>query len=274
MWNLSDYRSGVFLQAEGVEGLHFPTVTDWTSDSPAVHGQYYRGHTTDAREAFWPVLVYSEEDSADWLKRDRAFWRSLLPGKSGTWSVTDPDGGRRSLSLRVVPQPHSFPVDPVRNGWASYGVTLIADDPFWYGEPVRKPWGTDEPVDFYGGPAGKGPDMYIAGGNQMSSATLTNPGDLEAWPVWTVDGPGENVTIGVNGQQVSYSGALLAGDSLVVDTDPTVQTAWLNGADVTGDLSSDNFAPIPAGSDVPLSLSMLGTGKVTAEIRPRFYRAW
>ncbi|MHA7210789.1 hypothetical protein [Arthrobacter sp. MDT1-65] len=63
-------------------------------------------------------------------------------------------------------------------------------------------------------------------------------------------------------------------DVLVIDTDPTVQSAWRNGVDVTAQLGSADFAPIPAGEDRQLSLTMAGTGSVEAAITPRFYRAF
>jgi hypothetical protein len=68
--------------------------------------------------------------------------------------------------------------------------------------------------------------------------------------------------------------ALVEGDTLVIDTDPTVQCAWLNGVDVTAQLGSADFAPIPAGEDRTLSLALVGAGSVQAEIRPRYYKAW
>jgi hypothetical protein len=80
--------------------------------------------------------------------------------------------------------------------------------------------------------------------------------------------------VGVDGRAVQWNVALTADDILVIDTDPTVQSAWLNGVDVTSQLGSADFAPIPAGHELPLSLTMAGTGSVEAAITPRYYRAW
>ena len=157
-------------------------------------------------------------------------------------------------------------------GWASYGVSLIADNPFWTGEPVRRTWSQSDALDFYGG--GDAPAFNISSGSQLSSAKLTNEGDLEAWPVWTIRGPLTSVTVGVDGETVQWNTTMAADDILVIETDPTVQSAWLNGVDVTGQLGTADFAPIPAGDEVPLSLTMAGTGSVEASITPRYYRAW
>lgn len=158
-------------------------------------------------------------------------------------------------------------------GWASYGVSLIADDPFWTGEAVRRVWAQSDAVDFYGGVA-KAPVFHISSGSQLSTAKITNEGDLEAWPVWTITGPLTSVTVGVDGETVQWNVALTSTDILVIDTDPQVQSAWLNGTDVTDQLGTADFAPIPAGLERPLSLTMAGTGSVEARITPRFFRAW
>lgn len=272
-WELTKPKGGVFLTGKGVEGLGMPTHTAWVGESPAVHGQSYRGHVVEPRPVFWPVYLYSDARTEDWLKLDRAFWRSLHPGKHGVWSVSTPTGGTRSLSCRFVDDGrHTVDKDPMFRGWASYGVSLIADNPFWVGLPVRRTWAQSEMSDFYNG--GAAPGFNISSGSQLSSAKLTNEGDLEAWPVWTIKGPLTSVTVGVDGATIQWNVALAEGDTLVIDTDPTIQAAWLNGVDVTDQLGTANFAPIPAGYELPLSLTMAGTGSVEAAITPRFYRAW
>ena len=348
-WDLSDPKGGVFLTGD-IEGLGMPTHQAWIGESPATHGQYYRGHVVEPRPVFWPLYLYSDVGTDEWLELDRAFWRSLHPGKHGTWSVTTLRGGTRSLSCRFVDDGRkAFQRDPLLRGWATYGVSLVADSPFWTGEPVRRTWSDGPSSDFYntkpvtftvatdtvgapahglvagtavrfrnltgvtgivadttyyvagtigvdsfqvaatsGGPVidltgadGAGfvayqgmPLLRIRSASQLSSAKLTNEGDLEAWPVWTIKGPLTSVTVGIDGATVQWNVALTSTDILVIDTDPTVQSAWLNGADVTSQLGTANFAPIPAGLEMPLSLTMAGTGSVEASISPRFYRAW
>jgi hypothetical protein len=264
-WDLTNPDGGVFLTGSGVEGLGMPTHQAWVGESPAVHGQTYRGHRVEPRPVFWPVYLYSDEGSAEWLALYRAFWKSLQPGKHGTWSVATPTGGRRSLSCRFVDDGrHAYDHDPIVRGWA--------DSPFWTGEPVRRTWSQGDAPEFFGG-ASKAPVFHITSGSQLSTAKITNEGDLEAWPVWTIKGPLTAVTVGVDGATVQWNTTLTADDILVIDTDPTVQCAWLNGVDVTDQLVTADFAPIPAGLELPLSLTLAGTGSVEAAITPRFYTA-
>ena len=272
-WDLSQPRGGVFLTGQGVEGLGMPEHQAWVGTSPSVHGQFYRGFVVEPRQVFWPIYLYSDVGSEAWLELDRAFWRSLQPGKHGAWTVVTPKGGRRFLSCRFVDDGrHSVRMDPMLRGWASYGVSLIADNPFWTGEPARRTWSQSNGVNAFDA----GPDyaLRISSASQLSTAAMTNEGDLEAWPVWTIKGPATSVTVGVDGATVQWTVQLFEGDTLVIDTDPTVQSAWLNGVDVTSQLGSADFAPIPAGHELPLSLTMAGTGSVEAAITPRFFRAW
>lgn len=272
-FDLSNRWSPVFLTAGGVEGLNMPPHQAWTGSSPAVHGQYYRGHVVEPRPVFWPLHVYSDTSSAEFQAADRALWKSLHPGRHGTWSVSTAGSGTRYLSCRFVDDgQHAFTADPAKRGWASYGVSLIADNPFWEGLPVVRVWAQSDRLDFFGG--GTAPSFNISSGSQLATATMTNEGDLEAWPVWTVFGPCTSVTVGVDGRTVQWNVALTADDILVIDTDPTVQCAWRNGVDVTAQLGSADFAPIPAGEDRQLSLTMAGAGAVEAKITPRFYRAF
>src|SRR5699024_8597359 len=103
------------------------------------------------------------------------------------------------------------------------------------------------------------------------TATLQNPGDESAWPTWTVTGPVDSVQVTVDGRSIGY-GALIEGDVLVIDTGN--RRATLNGEVVTGQLSTFNFTPIPAGGTVPLDIALPGGGTLQASFRPRYDSAW
>src|SRR5690606_6365610 len=103
--------------------------------------------------------------------------------------------------------------------------------------------------------------------------SLTNPGDESAWVKWTATGRVDGVSIELDGHTGAL-GALLEGQTVVIDTDPRVRSARLGGVDVTGDLGSYGFAPIPAGETVPVDIEMVGGGTLQASFRPRHDRAW
>lgn len=273
-FELSNWKSGVFLTQQGTEGLGTPLREDWVSKlSPFVHGQEYQGFLVSARDIFLPLYLYAEGGSKEWMARDTAFWQTLRPGQYGTLSV-ETTAGVRTIRARYK-EGGEAPIerDPHYFGWQRYGVTLVADDPFWYGGLVGRSWTQEPPKDFFGGEA-KAPTFHISSASMLATATLSNPGDVEAWPVWDATGPFSSVGLGVDGRQFTYAGSVSDGMVFSVDSDPRDQTAYLDGVDVTGDLGSYDFAPIPPGESRSLTLSMAGTGTVKAEIRPRFFRAW
>lgn len=270
VWDLSDWRSGAFLTGGGVRGLTMPEFARHTSRSASIPGARYRGHVEGEREAFWPLYLYADDGSQAWVERDRAFWRTLQPGRTGQWEVRHPDGGSRRLRLRLVDDgQHAWVRDPVKFGWALYGITLVAEQPFWEGDPVVRSWaGAGEPGNF---------PWTIARGNTLASASMPNPGDVDAWPVWTVHGPVTSVTVGVGGRLITAPIELAEGEWLRIDPrpGPRGKSAYdSSGARRTPELTVREFEPVPPGESVPLSLAMTGTGRVEASLTPLWYRAW
>jgi hypothetical protein len=272
-WNLSDPTSGVMLLRGGTRGLTMPPVQRLTSDSPGVPGSRHRGYRVAEREVFWPLFVFKDSDSAGWVEHDRAFWRTMHPDRPGVWSVSHPDGGSRSLRCRFVDDgEHAFDLLPVRFGWAKYGVTLVAEQPFWQGQPIIRSWKAADPVDFFGSGA---PDFHITPGSTLADAVMDNPGDEPAHVTWTVHGPTSSVEVGVGGRIIEVPFPLAEGESLTIDTAPTAQTAIdSDGVERTAELGEVDFAPLPPGQSVSLSLNMVGSGMVSATITPLYHRAW
>lgn len=273
-WDLTDWMGGLFITQSGLEGLGSPTHTAWNdARSPSSHGQRYTGHIVDARPVVLPLYLYAEPGDA-WHAADTALWETLRPGVYGTLTVESPAGVRTLRCRYVSGGDEALTRDPVRFGWQRYAIELVADeDPFWRGEDVTHSWEQATPSDFFGGTA-KAPKFFISSGNMLSTATMTNPGEMDAWPVWRVTGPGSAIALGVGGRQVTYPGAVAAGKVLTVDSDPQAQTAVLDGVDVTPGLGGYDFASIPSGQDVPLKISAIGNTRIEATITPRYYRAW
>lgn len=282
-WELSNWRGGVFLEREDLEGLHMPPETAWTQpQSPVAHGQIYTGGSTQARPVLWPIHLYADEGSDSFRDIDSRFWSTLYPGRFGTWRVTT-SAGTRELVLRSDNNSgYAYNRDPHYFGWAKYPVSLVADDPFWRATvPVSKEFTSEAPQNFNGGgavgtPEPGGPVHVISKGNTLAGATIDNPGDVDAWPVWRVTAATEltDIVLGVGGRQVVYPGPVAVGSVLTIDTDPLDQQAFLNGVNVTENITGWGFAPIPNGGSAGLSLSMTGAGTVQASIHPRYYRAW
>jgi hypothetical protein len=283
-WVLTDHASGVFLMP-GVRGLGDGPHDQFKDTAPGLAGSLFAGWRAVERPAFWPVAIFEDSSSEAWILRDRAFRRTLRPGTTGVWTVVSKPGTTRRLTCRYVSGLDAAGIDPVQAGWITYGVNLVADvDPFWRGEPVERKWGSTAPVDFFD-PDGD-PMFNISDGRTVDAAEMTNPGDVDAWPVWVVNGPVTSVDLEVGGSVIEAHFTVADGERLVIDTNPTEQIAYLGDVDpddpfgvlspvdVTEDLGSVDFAPMPADATTALSLDMTGTGSVAVRIVPGYWAAW
>ena len=291
-WDLTRPAAGLFLRP-GVRGLGLPTFERQSSSSPSVAGSRHRGTSTGDREVFWPLYLYSDNSSADFMERDRAFWRSLDTDLEGTWTAHLPNGERRTLGLRLAGADDDWDHDPIQRGWAAYGINLLAAEPYWLGGTVRQSWGqgdlrnyyiTEEDRATYGYPSDA--IHYLSQGGALGSATFTNDGDVPAYPVWTVVGATTAVSFGVGGNDIIVPFDIPAGYAVQLDTDPVDgQVLWYgewdaasktitSPADRTEDLDpASAFVAIPRGQDRPLTIQMTGTGTVIAEVRNKYRRA-
>lgn len=279
-WVLSDPSSGVQL-GQGVRGFGMPEPVRYTSTSPALAGSRHRGMSYAEREVFLPVGVFCDAGSRAWLDYDAAFWATLHPERVGVLSVTQPAregqsvGEIRTLTARCISDGAlSLDRDPSYDGWAAYGITFIAEDPWWYGPSIVRTWTSAVSTPFLGG-SGYGPPFYISPGGTLAGATMPNPGDVKAWPTWTLDGPTTSVTVGLDGHAVSYTATIADGAGIVIDTSPDQRTVLdLAGVDRLSGLVAADFRAIQPGAEVALSLAMTGSGTVTASLRPPYLRAW
>ena len=275
-WDLSQGLSGLAL-APGVRGMEMPTPTHYKITAPAVDGSFWRGTITPEREATWFLRVFSDAGSQAWIDHRSRFWKGLNPSRTGLWTVTQPNGVKRSLRVRFAGLSDDSDDGSELFGWKLYQISLAAEDPFWLGEADRRTFvAPSAGENYYGGAAGGGfgPPFYISAGSTTDSAAISNPGDVDAWPVWTVYGPTTSVSVGLNGRAIEFPMTLTAGQWVRIDTRPTDQQAIdHSGSDRTPQLGLVEFAEIPPGTNVPLTISMTGTGSVTVEVTPRYFLA-
>lgn len=275
-WDLSSGQSGVYLRP-GVRGMGMPPMIRYAPKSAAVAGSNYRGTIPDERDVFWPVTVVRKTGSQDWIDHNQAFYRALcMPEQLSTWVVTQPGGEVRTLPIRIVDDGNftwasDADVDPELAGFATYGFTLVAEAPYWRGARIPVNWKPQTTVPFF---SSSGSVFGISSANATFGARISNPGSVDAWPVWTVYGPFTAAAVGVGSDQVTLPFTVGAGHWVKIDTDPTVQTATDDlGADRTGDLGTVDFAQVPPGNPAQLNVTMTGTGSVDVEITPAYYTA-
>lgn len=266
-WSLSDQESGLVLM-RGVRGLGRITQENHRDEHASLAGSRFRDFRATNREIFLPIHLYSDGDSDAWVKHNRAFSRTMRAGTTGWIHIIHPDGEHRKIQARYDKgMEEAYELDPAFYGWATYGIYLTAEQPYWEAvEPVTDSWKVADPVYFFGGGSvpGNAPAFGISNKQNISTATITNPGDVETSPVWTVHGPTTTANVGVDGRVIGVPFEIEAGQWVVIDTRPDEQTAILHDGgvetDVTHLLSSFDFEDIPAGDDVQLDIELTGIG--------------
>lgn len=299
-WVVSDRSAGAVLLA-GVRGMNVPPTTRYTGISPAVPGSSFKGISTGEREVFWPIKIFHGDGSKEWVLRDRAFWKTLDPERPGVWTVMDPFGAKRSLTMRFDNDGgQAFDILPSLVGWAHYGLTFVAEQPYWVGEPSVQSWKPPVSSPFFNtdGPA----LVNIDSGYTVDTAAMDNPGDVDSYPTWFLDGEISSASVGVGSLIVDVPFSIAAGKCVVINSDPKdlgctmydisaaemakepkyrkrpsdriIGVDLLNPVDRSADLGPADFGAIPPGQNVPLSITLNGTGIIEAYLPSLYRRSW
>ncbi len=277
VWDL--VHGPVALMNAGVMGFGMPKTFDTIRQTALVHGQTLQSWRLEPRDIFLPVTFRDDAD-LDVNGIQRAFWDGLALGQYGNLQVTDSNGGIRSIDARFVSDGDvSFTVDPYAqtHAYRPYGVSLVADDPWWRGpvESFSFGLGPEGTATFFGNGSSATP-FYIIKSTGGADSTLTNNGDQDAWITWTIEGPMTSFDLEIGGQHIAGAITVDAGDTLTIETSPLNQIAYLSdGTKVTRDLTSADFAPLPAtGLPVNVGIDVVGTGTITASFSPVYWRAF
>jgi hypothetical protein len=265
----------------GASGLDMPPFELHADDSPNLDGSIYRGSRAVARQILLPVFVYGvDRKTLTSFKRKLA---SALNPKNGFCVLTfiEQDGAARRIKCYYVNgMEGNESVDTSGFDWVSYGIQLTAVDPWFYGDTEEvADWTFGTPLPFLGNPFF--PIKLSTGTPASGQLIVNNPGDIEAWPVWTITGPLKSFKFtGPDGSSWGIPAAaggadvLANGRTLTVDSRPGYKT-------ITDDLGTNYFPLMSANPNfwsVPVGTSTIqadlvagsGTPSVKVEIFPRY----
>jgi hypothetical protein len=266
----------------GASGLDMPPFELHTDDSPNLDGSIYRGSRAAARQILLPLFVYGV-DRQGLISFKRRLANALNP-KNGycVLKFVEQDGAVRTLQCYYVSgMEGNESVDASGFSWVSYGIQLTAVDPWFYGDTEEVAnWSFGTPLPFLGSPFF--PVRLSSGTPASGQLIVTNPGDIEAWPVWTITGPLKSFTFtGPDGSsswgipaQPGGVDCLANGRTLTVDTRPGYKT-------ITDDQGTNYFPllsanpvlwSVPAGTSTVQATLVAGSGipSVKVELFPRF----
>lgn len=282
LWPMTDDSRGYFALADGISGLGAAPVTLTTDPLPR-GGVLLRHVQPQARTIVWPVHVEADthQEFTDlWRALGRASTDTLRYGP-GILDIARPDGRRRQIRVRYQDGWQGLGQPGTGITWDNAVMSLLAEDPYFY-DPVPVAIVRD-----YGVPADYlNPYPSVSSSQVLGDTTLTNPGDVTAWPVWTITGPaslvtitntdsGDEFTIDPDATPIGH-GDLLLGESVTVATDPP-SVRFSDGSNWAGALDWPTAAlwGLPPGdTSVDVNLTGAGAGSgITVAFYPRYEMA-
>lgn len=286
---LTDSAHG-YVSTTGRTGFG-PVDAQVVSDQMWDGSSLVRAHRVQPRVITVPLYVQGP-DTATYLARLRALQATFrhppdpatglpVPGRI---TVLLPDGSQRSAGAYYQGggTVTESDVDDVAATWCSLpNLQFYAPVPTWEGAPVSRTWQLAA--------AGAGvpplPPVLLGAGSVLGTATVTNPGDTDAYPVWTLTGPGmPTVTNLDTGQSFAFTSSVPAGTTVTVDCRPPeiAPATGLTAVDGSGTDWWPSLADYPDFWSLPpgltnLSVSVSGAtaaSGVTVTFAPRYLAAW
>ncbi len=270
-WPLTDTSPDVgWFTTSGPTGWHAPTYEIVTDPVPR-GGENVRFIRSQPARMVWPIYV-GGDTHLQWLQRHRqirrAFTSTLHRGIPGTLRITRPDASAREIECFY---------ESGFEGQAGEGrlfskdaITLYAPDGYWRDLSVLSTNYSYVPgVSFFS------PFPKVSDSLALGESSLHNPGDVDAWPFWTITGPmtamtATNVT---TGQEFTLTFALNSGEEVTIATlQPAVRGPAGQNLAYALDWPSASLWPlIPGDNELVINVSggLAGTG-VTVAFRPRY----
>lgn len=184
----------------------------------------FAGHLTSADDPLTAAAYLTERDE---LMAALNLQNQPVEGLPMTFTLIT--GGTRTLrEVRLISAVLDFPAGEPSIVWNSYQLTFRATFPFFEGTAYDE---DQEITDFSAGAAIPTPIPAALSGTSSASpyASYTNNGNANAYPVFTITGPGSGFTVlnRTNSQTFYIDYTLAAGETIEIDT--WNHTVKLNG---------------------------------------------
>jgi hypothetical protein len=259
VWPLSDTSDNVgWFTTPGPAGWDATTYEIVTDPLPR-GGEQLRFIRSKPGSITWPIYVWGDTH-LQYVQRHRqikrAFTMTLHRRLPGTLRVARPDSSAREIDAYYSAGLEGEAGD----GWlfAKNAITLFCPDGYWRDvAPVSFPYSYVPGSDFLN------PFPTVSAGLSLGETTINNPGDVTAWPVWTITGPISSLSAisWTTGRSFSLNYGLSAGEQIVITTLqpsvrgpagqnltyalnwPDAQLWWLEPDDNLIDISAAGAAP-------------------------------
>ncbi len=223
-----DDSTGVHV-AMGSKGLGMPSISVSGDKLPYAPGETPRQVATPASVLDIPIYIEAATSALlDALLDTVRGW--VLPGterrttpRTVLFRVTRDDGAEREIEGVYGGGLEGDDLAGVET-WQDGMLSLFCPDPYWRDIAATE-------VTFTSGTGVRSWFPYwpydLTPSSVFAEQTITNGGQVEAWPVWTITGPGSNPTLAnlTTGEELSLVMELGAGDVVTIDTSESGATA-------------------------------------------------
>jgi hypothetical protein len=240
--DFSDSRwPGVFMMP-GATGLDAPPFELHADDSPNLDGGIFRDARAVAREIMLPIYLHGIDRRT--VKQIKSRLVSALNPKKGYCVLKFVEGDATPRYLKCYYKSGmegSEAQDQSGFTWKKFGIQLTAYDPYFYSDDVQvAQWTFGGGQPFLSTTEAFYPLRLNAGILSGSEVSVSNPGDVEAWPRWELTGPIKgfqftspeianpdgtktNLSFGVTAPG-DGSDVVAGGRTLIVDTRPSFKS--------------------------------------------------
>lgn len=228
-----------------------PPVTIYSIRVPQTQGGSFRGARHNERLATIPVVAPGPQAGRDELRR----WAKALDPLKGEGTLTVVIGPWAGRQLVCV---YETGLDELNEEWPLLGLIVLgfrACDPYWQDSNESSSTATINSTGYtwfpFAGTWAAQP-LILGASDVFAQLSIANAGDVEAWPVVTVIGPGTDLhlTNQTTGKDLLLSGAIAAGSTVVIDTRPGRKTVTIDGVNSFSRLSAaSSLWPLIPGSN-------------------------
>lgn len=228
-----------FVTRTEAEQRMMPPVTISSIKVPQSQGGSFRGARHDERLATIPVVVPGPMAGRAELRR----WARALDPLKGEGTLTVVVGPYAGRQLVCV---YEAGLDDFAEEWPLLGLTVLgfrACDPYWQDAAESSSTATINSTGYtwfpFAGSWAQQP-LILGASDVFAQLTIGNVGDVDAWPVITVVGPGTDLhlTNQTTGKDLLLTGNVAAGSVVVIDTRPGRKTVTIDGVNVFSRLSA------------------------------------
>lgn len=256
-------------------GRFMPPIRFVSDGVPGQPGEFFREASHGARDFLMSVDLSAASDVA--LRALlRSFVGSMDPTRgSGKIRVTAPGGDQREITCWYSAGLELDESLGETSGlsWQQVPLKMRALDPYWYDvSPTSQtfPVTTLVPSFFPIFP------LKLTASELAVDSNVNNTGDVNAWPVWTVTGPGSQVKLSnlTTGKNIYFGSLSLdAGQKLVIDTRPGVKTSVIDATSNAYDQLSttSSFWALERGLNI-IRLEMSGADNLLSGLEMQYYR--